>query len=179
MWWRIALEAALVVALLSLGSSFWGLAKIPSFRRRILADEHELERFIDSIGKDRLIVEGQQIQPVFGSSKGNIEFFEQTASSAYKRSGGTFFFVALACLTASYFLGAAYLVANVLVFTLPCAFHIPESAQNQVMDDLHTVALNISRWSQVDLDGCRDYCTARRPEFASLFRRVVGITESR
>jgi hypothetical protein len=172
MWWRIPLEILLGILLLSIGSGFWAILKSRGHLRKVLADETELNRFLDFLTPAKVVEEGRDIKPMFESYLQNIQFFERAHFAALNKTRNLTFIVALILIAISYFLGLPYLIASLVTFLLPSLAGIPASAKNNNLTHVHTVILNIYKWNDTDHDGCSRYCEQESSGLRQVYRMV-------
>ena len=82
--------------------------------------------------------------------------------------------VALVLLFLSWLLGPGFVAVTGAVFVLPAIFELPDSAKNNKATHIHTVMLNVIKWSESDSSGCREYCRNSSPNLEYLFETVRG-----
>lgn len=176
--WRIVLELCSGLALLVLGAGFWAVVKSPRFFEGLLADSSELRAFTDFLGTNRIVEEARDVEPVFGSYGANIDFFTKVHLESLRRTRAMVLALAVPMILGSYLLGAWYMMTNAVVFLLPGVFPIPASAKNNTVTLVHTIALNIHRWHEVESIACFDYCTRQNPRLAELHTLVTNLARS-
>lgn len=142
MIWKILVELGLVVAILTLATSFWAIRKSPAHLRALLADPLELCRLCDLIGREKLVQEAAVVEPVCGSYVSNIETWDQAHDQSLRQTT-RFIGVAISViLIASWFLGFPYFLAALVAFAIPSVWEIPASAKNNNATHVHTIIVN-------------------------------------
>jgi hypothetical protein len=169
MIWKILVELGLVVVMLILATSFWALKKSPAHLRALLADPVELCRICDLIGREKLIQEAAVVEPVYGSYASNIETWDEAHERSLRHTARAVGIAIIVIMIASWFLGFAYFLAVLVTFAIPAIWEIPASAKNNNATHVHTIIVNLIRWSEVDDPSCSEYCVGKRPEFAYLY----------
>lgn len=175
MWWKVILEAAIVVAILTTGGSFWACVKSRAHIKRFLSDESELTRLIDFIGPAKITEESSTIQPVFGSYAANISTFDRIHFAALRQTAILVLMGIVALLIVSFLLGTYFFLANLVLFLLLSVGDIPASAKNNNATHVHTLISNICRWNHADSAACRDYCTRENPTLAHLYGLLIRL----
>lgn len=172
MIWKILVELGLVVAILTLATSFWAIRKSPAHLRALLADPLELCRLCDLIGREKLVQEAAVVEPVCGSYVSNIETWDQAHDQSLRQTT-RFIGVAISViLIASWFLGFPYFLAALVAFAIPSVWEIPASAKNNNATHVHTIIVNLIRWSELDDPSCSEYCMEKRPELMYLYLAI-------
>jgi hypothetical protein len=70
------------------------------------------------------------------------------------------------------------MMTSAVVFLLPAVFPIPASARNNTVTLIHTIALNIHKWHQIDSTACLDYCKRRNPRLGELHTLLSNLGRS-
>jgi len=171
-FWKILLEACFAALAFFLASGFWATAKSPAHLRRVLLDPSELERVYRFFDPEKLHREALQIEPVMGSYAANINMWNRSHQTSLVRTRNLMGLGAAVLLFLSWLLGPSYLAASGALFVLPVIFELPDSAKNNNATHIHTVMLNVIKWSESDSSGCRDYCRNSSPTLEYLFETV-------
>ena len=156
-----------------------GGGESPSHLRHLLFDRSELARFLDYLGHAKFLEEARAIQSVFGSYARNIELFDRAHLTSLNKARNVVAVLAAAVLVGSFFTGPIYCGLAVLLFLVPVAFGLPESAKNNNITHVHTVMLNLCRWHQDDPSGCAEYCRDTRPELKTVHDLLVALGAGR
>jgi hypothetical protein len=175
MWWKVILEALIVVAILTTGGSFWACVKSRGHMNRFLASPVELQRLIDFIGPSKIAEESSTIEPVFGSYAANIATFDAIHFAALRKTATLILIGILILLGISLFLGIYFFATNVLIFLLLSLGDIPASAKNNNATHVHTIISNICRWNRTDPAACREYCTLQNPALSHLHELLTRL----
>lgn len=175
MWWKYLLEGIMLLVLLMSGNSFWSLLKAPFHLKTLLNNLQELERLIEFLDPIKLKDEAQQVEPVFGTFRENIELWHVAHMKNLNNSRNMTLLICITILVSSYFMGISYLVINSIIFLLPSVFPIVSSAKNNNATHIHTIILNIYKWNTIAPDSCNEYCTEIFPDYKYLYLIVASM----
>jgi len=135
----------------------------------MLADGNELRGLLAFLGRDKLIVEAQAIEPVLGTYAANIQAWEIADQRSLTRTRNGLLIVGALLLLGSDSLGPTYLLVTAGLFVVPLLFPVPASVHNNNAEHVRTIALNLLKWSTEKAEECRDFCINQRPDLALLY----------
>jgi hypothetical protein len=117
LFWKIILEVGIAIALVIVGGGFWNCIKSKAHSVRLLRDSNELKRLFEFVGRDKLISDSLNIQPVFGSFAANMVALGSAHLSALNRTRNFMFVAIVALFFLSYLLGLYFFLGNVFGVT--------------------------------------------------------------
>ncbi|MDX9782912.1 MAG: hypothetical protein RBT35_08050 [Bacteroidales bacterium] len=179
MWWKYLVEFIGGWFLLVFAGVFWSYVKAPHHLKNVLNSPSELSEILKHIGHDTLIQESMNVEPVFGSFKGNIfaHSIAHKRSVEKSRTFGLIISIVLVILSAQ--LGSGFLYVNVVLFFAMLLFPTASHVKNQNATHIHTITLNLIRMYQEDAKTCFEFCINERPELLKLYRTIkVRVLES-
>jgi hypothetical protein len=169
---RIIIEIVLAAVTLFAGQTFWQLRKRARFLRRAIHTPWFLETLIS---RERLANPPSRVA-VFAQKNEvgyslNIKCIVD-ADRASQRRVTLFFTMAIAAIfIGSYFLGASYLVINVVLFFLTALIPISQSAQFSATEHVFTIALILHKWrldNPSECDQFIEYTSSLRPLYEQI-----------
>lgn len=174
MWWKVASEIVLVIAVLFLGN-FWACVKSRPHLRGVLNDTKELQKFIEFIGREKIVAASRSIKPLFGSYDANIAALEKVHFSSLIKARNVMSLGVFVVLALSYLLGIYYLITNMVIFMLLSAAPLGPSAENNNFAHLQGVILNVYAWNIANRADCSDYCTRKNPSLKHVYELVARL----
>lgn len=175
MWWKIILEIVIGFAVLGLGMFSWSIIKAPSFQLKLLSNIEEINSFMNYIGKENFINEGNKIEPISGSYENNVLLYLQSSIKGLENTRNIIFFIVFILFVISCFLGIPNLLINIGLFFLSAFLGIHSSIKNSIIIDIHSVMLNIFKWNKEDPKGCRKFCTNEKVYLKNLHKIILKI----
>jgi hypothetical protein len=172
---KIIGELLLLLGIVGLGGNLWACAKAPRYLQAFLRNPDELERVFDFIGREKIIIEAENIQPVTGSFRGNILMLGVVHLEAFRRTKNLMIVAVAILLIISYFLGLYFLIANVGLFLLLAFANFSDFMKNNNATHVHELVGNIYRWNILDEESCRSFCTDNDSVLSELYKLVSSL----
>lgn len=172
MIWVIEIILAFTIIILS--NIFWSALRAAIFQRKLLQNGGELSRIITLLGKDKLKLEAEGVQPAFGSYGKNIIIFLSLGIKAMNRTRNFIAVVNVILLAVGFiFLNKWLGIFNLVLFFLVKFTAINNYVKNTIASDIQSIILNIYKWNKVDPRTCEQFCREEKPCLRVLYKIVM------
>lgn len=160
---HLLVEFVLAAATLFLGSVWWQLRKRAKFLRQTMSNQSFLDAFISN---ETLVNPPSQIEPYLRKNSigyfVNIDVVLKADHSSQRVPKVISSVCLLLVLSASLYLGCAYLAINLGLLALLGFVPLNESAKFNALEQIVTLAVILYRWREENPRECDDWITQAR-----------------
>ena len=171
-WVKVVADVLLALVALAVSSSFWSLVKLPKYLLEVMRKPSYLDLL--QISQFTGVIE---VDPIRESAIGYatllyVDF--RSSLDTWKKVKYATFVGCLVLMFLSYLLGFGYFIVTLAVCLFAGFMGIQDAAKGNVLRDVQVMLGRIDRWNASDPEGCREYCTEKRPKvFREMYLSVL------